>query len=167
VIGRDGVSSRSLVDRFIGLPALPHDTEKEFLINYSDHTDQTTSTMDLQELAERAIKIHDLYEELNRRDRGRGWTREEFMLGFVGDIGDLAKLVMAQEGAREMPGGREALEHELADCLWSVLILAHHYHVNLGAAFTRTMDELDQSISERLSASEPVQPDLVPMMKTT
>ena len=149
------------------MPALPHDTEKEFLINYSDHTDQTTSTMDLQELAERAIKIHDLYEELNRRDRGRGWTREEFMLGFVGDIGDLAKLVMAQEGAREMPGGREALEHELADCLWSVLILAHHYHVNLGAAFTRTMDELDQSISERLSASEPVQPGLVPMMKTT
>jgi NTP pyrophosphatase (non-canonical NTP hydrolase) len=144
-----------------------HDSEKELLMNYSDRTDETTSTMDLQELAERAIKIHDLYEELNRRDRGRGWTREEFMLGFVGDIGDLAKLVMAQEGAREMPGGREALEHELADCLWSVLILAHHYHVNLGAAFTRTMDELDQSISERLSASEPVQPGLVPMMKTT
>jgi NTP pyrophosphatase (non-canonical NTP hydrolase) len=144
-----------------------HDTEKELLMNYSDRTDRTTSTMDLQELAERAIKIHDLYEELNRRDRGRGWTREEFMLGFVGDIGDLAKLVMAQEGAREMPGGREALEHELADCLWSVLILAHHYHVNLGAAFTRTMDELDQSISERLSASESVQPGLVPMMKTT
>ena len=72
------------------------------------------------------------------------------MLGFVGDIGDLAKLVMAQEGAREMPGGREALEHELADCLWSVLILAHHYHVNLGAAFTRTMEELDQLISGRL-----------------
>lgn len=79
-------------------------------MNYSDRTDQTTSAMDLQELAERAIKIHDLYEELNRRDHGRGWTREEFMLGFVGDIGDLAKLVMAQEGAREMPGGREALE---------------------------------------------------------
>ena len=93
--------------------ASPHDTEKELLMNYSDRTDQTTSTMDLQELAERAIKIHDLYAELNRRDRGRGWTREEFMLGFVGDIGDLAKLVMAQEGAREMPGGREALEHEL------------------------------------------------------
>ena len=29
--------------------------------------------------------------------RGRTWTREEFMLGFVGDVGDLAKLVMAAE----------------------------------------------------------------------
>lgn len=74
------------------------------------------------------------------------------MLGFVGDVGDLAKLVMAEEGAREMPGGREALEHELADCLWSVLILAYRYDVNLGAAFERTMDELDQAISTRLSA---------------
>jgi hypothetical protein len=50
---------------------------------------------------------------LNRRERGRSWTREEFLLGFVGDVGDLAKLVMAQEGARDMPGGRRALEHEL------------------------------------------------------
>ncbi|WP_405796899.1 hypothetical protein [Streptomyces sp. NBC_01506] len=63
------------------------------------------------------------------------------MLGFVGDVGDLAKLVMAEDGARP-GGGREALEHELADCLWSVLILDH--------AFRRTMDELDSSISAQL-----------------
>ncbi|MFC8080417.1 MazG nucleotide pyrophosphohydrolase domain-containing protein [Streptomyces sp. NPDC057307] len=50
-----------------------------------------------------------------------------------------------------MPGGgREALEHELADCLWSVLILAHRYGVDLDHAFRRTMDELDSSISARL-----------------
>jgi transposase len=69
------------------------------------------------------------------------WTQEEFMLGFVGDVGDLAKLVMAEAGAREMPGGRTALEHELADCLWSVLILAHRYDIDLEAAFRRTMAE--------------------------
>lgn len=105
--------------------------------------------MDLDELQRRALRIHDLYDELNLRERGRVWTREEFMLGFVGDVGDLAKIVMAQEGAREMAGGRAALEHELADCLWSVLILAHRYDVDLDAAFRRTMDELDQSITAR------------------
>ncbi|MFC9619442.1 MazG nucleotide pyrophosphohydrolase domain-containing protein [Streptomyces sp. NPDC056930] len=101
--------------------------------------------MDLNELQRRALRIHDLYDELNLRERGRVWTREEFMLGFVGDVGDLAKLVMAQEGARDMPGGRPALEHELADCLWSVLVLAHRYNVDLNAAFLRTMDELDRA----------------------
>jgi NTP pyrophosphatase (non-canonical NTP hydrolase) len=111
--------------------------------------------LDLGRLKEQALKVHDLYEELNHRERGRGWTRdregEEFMLGFVGDVGDLAKLVMAQEGAREVAGGRAALEHELADCLWSVLILAHHYGVDLPEAFTRAMNELDHALSTRLA----------------
>lgn len=106
--------------------------------------------MDLVELQERALRIHGLYDALNHQERGRTWTREEFMLGFVGDVGDLAKLVMAQEGAREMPGGRAALEHELADCLWSVLILSHCYDVDLAEVFERTMGELDEAISARL-----------------
>lgn len=105
--------------------------------------------MELHELQARALRIHDLYDELNLHARGRVWTREEFMLGFVGDVGDLAKLVMVQEGARP-GGGREALEHELADCLWSVLILAHRYGVDLDAAFRRTMDDLDNSIRAQL-----------------
>ncbi|MFB7752347.1 MazG nucleotide pyrophosphohydrolase domain-containing protein [Streptomyces sp. NPDC056121] len=105
---------------------------------------------ELDELLQRARRIHDLYDRLNLHERGRVWTREEFMLGFMGDVGDLAKLVMAQEGAREVPGGRQALEHELADCLWSVLILAHRYGVDLRAAFGRTMTELEQAITARL-----------------
>jgi NTP pyrophosphatase (non-canonical NTP hydrolase) len=107
--------------------------------------------MDLDQLLQRALRIHDLYDDLNRHERGRVWTREEFMLGFAGDFGDLAKLVMAEEGAREVPGGRAALEHELADCLWSVLILAYRYDVDLEAAFCRTMGELDASIRARLT----------------
>jgi NTP pyrophosphatase (non-canonical NTP hydrolase) len=98
------------------------------------------------------LQIRDLYDELNRRERGRTWTREEFMLGFAGDVGDLAKLVMAAEGAREMPGGRAALGHELADCLWAVLVLASAYDVDLDAEFHRTMDDLSAGIRSRLAA---------------
>ncbi|MYW63110.1 nucleotide pyrophosphohydrolase [Streptomyces sp. SID8379] len=108
--------------------------------------------MNVDELLRQALRIHDLYDELNLRERGRVWTREEFMLGFVGDVGDLAKLVMAEEGAREVPGGRTALEHELADCLWSVLILAHRYDVNLEDAFCRTMTELETAIGRDVAA---------------
>ncbi|XHL89450.1 MazG nucleotide pyrophosphohydrolase domain-containing protein [Streptomyces niveus] len=50
-------------------------------------------------------------------------------------------------------GGRAALEHELTDCLWSVLILAHRYGVDLDQAFRRTMDELGTSIRAQLPPS--------------
>ncbi|MFE7719710.1 nucleotide pyrophosphohydrolase [Nocardia rhizosphaerihabitans] len=106
--------------------------------------------MDLQQLQRQAIAVHDLYDELNLAERGRIWDRQDFMLGFMGDAGDLAKLVMAAEGTRTMPGGRAALEHELADCLWSVLILAHRYEVDLPAAFMRSMTELEEAIGARL-----------------
>jgi hypothetical protein len=89
----------------------------------SESVPEPSPHSDLDALRARALRIHDLYQELNQCERGRGWSREEFMLGFLGDVGDLAKLVTAAEGARDMPGGKPALEHELADCLWSVLIL--------------------------------------------
>ncbi|KAA8877369.1 nucleotide pyrophosphohydrolase [Nocardia colli] len=108
--------------------------------------------MDIRELQARAMTIHDLYDALNLAERGRTWTRADFMLGFVGDVGDLAKLVMAAEGTRAMPGGKAALEHELADCLWSVLILAQRYEVDLESVFTQTMGELEEIISTRLAS---------------
>jgi len=108
--------------------------------------------MSLHELRARALQIQDLYYRLNERERGRRWTNEETMLGFVGDVGDLAKLVMAQEGARDVPGGRVALAHELADCLWSVLVLAHAYGIDLESEFQSTMRDLERSITVRLDA---------------
>ncbi|MBD0420241.1 hypothetical protein H0H10_13905 [Streptomyces sp. TRM S81-3] len=69
----------------------------------------------------------------------------------MGDVGDLAKQVLVQEGARSgRPDSQAALEHELADCLWSVLILAHRYGIDLESAFVRTMGELEKTISARL-----------------
>lgn len=108
---------------------------------------------DLDRLRERALQIKNLYDDLNQAERGRTWTREEFMLGFTGDVGDLAKLVMAQEGARDVPGGREALGHELADCLWSVLVIANAYDVDLVAEFDRTMNELSTAIRSQLDGA--------------
>ncbi|AEE44604.1 nucleotide pyrophosphohydrolase [Cellulomonas fimi] len=73
---------------------------------------------------------------------GRSWTREEIMLGFLGDVGDLAKLVQGKAGVRPRDDLDEALAHELADCLWSVLTLADAYDVDLETAFVSTMRSL-------------------------
>ncbi|MGK4584860.1 nucleotide pyrophosphohydrolase [Kitasatospora sp. HPMI-4] len=105
--------------------------------------------MDLNEITGRAMRVHGLYDRLNRTERGRTWSREDFVLGFVGDVGDLAKLTQAAEGVRPAPDGGD-LAHELADCLWSVTVIAELYGIDLAAAFTATTDHLEQSISSRL-----------------
>ncbi|MEO8395172.1 MAG: MazG nucleotide pyrophosphohydrolase domain-containing protein, partial [Chloroflexota bacterium] len=71
---------------------------------------------------------------------------DEIALGFVGDVGDLAKLVIAQNGVRDIPDAREKLAHELSDCLWSIIVLAHNYGFDLETVFMENMDTLSQQI---------------------
>jgi NTP pyrophosphatase (non-canonical NTP hydrolase) len=73
------------------------------------------------------------------RRYGRRWTAEEIMLGFVGDVGDLAKLVQGKAGVRPTPDLDEKVAHELADCLWCVFTLADEYGVDLEWSFSETM----------------------------
>ncbi len=102
--------------------------------------------MDFQKLTDRAMSIRRLYEEKERELYGSPWTSEEIALGFVGDVGDLAKLIVAENGKRNIPDSRSKLEHELADCLWSVIVLANLHGIDLEDAFLKTMDELENQI---------------------
>ncbi|WP_235915428.1 MazG nucleotide pyrophosphohydrolase domain-containing protein [Puerhibacterium puerhi] len=88
----------------------------------------------------RAVRAQHAAMELERY--GRSWTPEEIMLGFLGDVGDLAKLVQGKAGVRPRDDLDAALAHELADCLWSVLTLADAYGVDLEAAFDATVRDL-------------------------
>lgn len=72
------------------------------------------------------------------------------MRGFVGDVGDLVKLTMAEDGIRTIADSRGKIAHELADCLWSVIVIADKYGVDLTESFLTTMDELEQKIDSEL-----------------
>jgi NTP pyrophosphatase (non-canonical NTP hydrolase) len=98
-------------------------------------------------LVERAQAIRGRYAELERERFGREWTAEELMLGLVKDVGDLAVLVQAKEGVRGAEDIDAELAHELADCLWSLLVLAERYGVDLERAFAATMDDLEARLS--------------------
>jgi NTP pyrophosphatase (non-canonical NTP hydrolase) len=106
--------------------------------------------MDVAELQEQARVIRSRYARQEARHYGRSWSPEEIMLGFVGDVGDLAKLVQGNAGVRERVDLDAALAHELADCLWSIFTLADCYDVDLESAFAITMKQL----SEHLDALE-------------
>jgi NTP pyrophosphatase (non-canonical NTP hydrolase) len=98
-------------------------------------------------LVERALAVRRAYAALEQERFGREWTGEELMLGFVKDVGDLALLVQAAEGVREADDAAAGLAHELADCLWSLIVLADRYGIDLEQAFTDTMDELEARLA--------------------
>ena len=61
-------------------------------------------------------------------------------------MGDLAALIQESLGVRGSRSKEEVknnLSHELADCLWAILILADKLQINLVDAFDKTMGELE------------------------
>lgn len=108
--------------------------------------------MELRDATETAMELRSLYEALESELHGRPWDVSQIALGFVGDVGDLAKLVQAAAGVRAIPDARAKLAHELADCLWAILVLAHELDVDLEAAFEETMVELKTAVRSRLGS---------------
>jgi len=104
--------------------------------------------MDFQKIIERAIEIRKQYADKEKQLYGSSWTNEEIALGFVGDVGDLAKLVIAEGGKRNIANSKDKLEHELADCLWSIIVLAQVHDIDLESSFVNTMNELEMHLME-------------------
>ena len=104
--------------------------------------------MEFQKLINRAIEIRKQYEAKEKQLYGSSWTSEEIALGFVGDVGDLVKLIAAVNGKRIIANANDKLAHELSDCLWSVIVLSHIHGIDLENSFTNTMNELEKHLSE-------------------
>lgn len=102
--------------------------------------------MTFQEIQARALEIRAEYQIYEEKTYGKCWTREQIAQGFVGDVGDLMKLVLAKSGVRDIEEADEKIAHELSDCLWSVIVLANKYNVDLENAFTKTMDRLESRV---------------------
>jgi len=103
--------------------------------------------MNFDDLQKRAIEIRKQYDAFNAAKRGVTWNEQDLMAGFVGDVGKLSKIIMAKHGLRGMDDIDAKLAHELSDCLWSVLVLADKYKIDLAAEFAKTMDELQARIA--------------------
>jgi NTP pyrophosphatase (non-canonical NTP hydrolase) len=107
--------------------------------------------MNFDDLQQRAVEIRNKYDKLNQEKRGIRWNEQQLMAGFVGDVGDLSKIIMAKHGLREMDDVDDKLAHELSDCLWSVLVLASKYRIDLPKEFMKTMNMLDKRIDDGMA----------------
>src|SRR6266567_4671723 len=101
---------------------------------------------EFSDLQKRAMDIRTRYNELNKQHGHKAWDGSAYVMGLAGDIGDLLKLVMAKENFSDVKGGGDVIDklrHELGDCLWSLLVIAEYYSIDLKEAFLGTMDELE------------------------
>jgi NTP pyrophosphatase (non-canonical NTP hydrolase) len=108
--------------------------------------------MKLSDLEKSALQLNDLYEQLEIKRYGRIWTTEELALGFMGDVGDLAKLIQAHAGVRTIDDCKAKLGHELSDCLWSIIVIANKCGIDLEAEFVKNTRELAEYVAGELDA---------------
>ncbi len=104
------------------------------------------SNRSFQEINELALKVRAQYLKMEKKKYGKQRTAGEIMQGFVVDVGDLTREVMKQSGIRDGKD-RQKLIHELCDCLYSVLVLADKYKVNLEKEFPENMRALSEKIN--------------------
>ena len=110
--------------------------------------------MDFEQATRRAREVRGLLAEVEVGRHGRAWNVEDIALGFVGDVGDLAKLVQAAAGIRDANDLDARLAHELGDCLWAVLVLSDKLDVDLERAFRETMDQLEAWARREIASEE-------------
>lgn len=105
--------------------------------------------MTFQQIISKALEVRKKFSQFEKQKYGREWTKEELVHGFIGDVGDLSKLVQAKNGVRDIQNADEKMKHELADCLWSVIAIADAYDIDLEQSFTETMNELESKLNEQ------------------
>jgi hypothetical protein len=115
--------------------------------------------MDLTEASVLSRRVRDLYHALETHHEGSTWDVKDDMLGFVNDVGAVARRVMASEG-RWAPEGDvpTLLGGKLAECLWWILVLADRLEVDLDAVFPSTLGEIESRLrasASRLPGPEP------------
>jgi NTP pyrophosphatase (non-canonical NTP hydrolase) len=104
--------------------------------------------MELQKIIHRAMDLRRQYEKKETELYGSPSTSVEIVQGFAGDVTNLVKLVMAEQGQRKIANSKEKLEAQLAHCLWSVVVIAEMHKVDLATAFMEAMDRLEAHLLE-------------------
>ena len=102
---------------------------------------------DLKDLMAQAEVIRLKYEEMHAKNGEPAWGVRDYAMGFVGDVGDLQKLIMAKQNLRQIDDVDAKLAHELADCLWSILVIANYYGLDLEKEFKNTMSHIADRIT--------------------
>ncbi|MCX6742664.1 MAG: hypothetical protein NT116_00320 [Candidatus Parcubacteria bacterium] len=102
--------------------------------------------MEFKEIISRANQIKDKYNAMHKTQAEPVWGISEYAQGFVGDVGELMDLIMVKHGFKRASDLELKLKHELADCLYSICVIAQELNIDLEKEFLKTMTEIENKI---------------------
>lgn len=104
----------------------------------------------IEELTKLATDLRNKFEEYETRACNRPWTNVELAAAFNADVGKLTKLIMIKEGLlKDADFSNQQLEHELADCLWCILVFAKKYNIDLEQAMLEMAEKTKKKFNKR------------------
>lgn len=95
---------------------------------------------DIRTLEQRALEIRRKYDDRERSRNTQPWDALKLAKGLKKDVTELIDIIQAGDI------NDRKLSHELADCFWSVLVIARKLDVDIERAFWTTMGELDNRL---------------------
>lgn len=104
--------------------------------------------MEFKDLSKKVKKVKEAYEELSRKKKKKVWGATEYAQGLAGDTGDLIKLLVLSDTNAKDKKLHNKICHELADCLWSVIVLAQELNVDIEKELLINMEYLKQKLDE-------------------
>lgn len=103
--------------------------------------------MDFKRIIREAKDIKFAFDDLNRRRGEDVWQAREYADGLAGDVGDLIKLLVKYQKS-ESDDTLKKIRHEIADCLWSLILLSQELNVDLEKEILINLEYLKQKYLE-------------------
>ena len=104
--------------------------------------------MEFKDLIKRTREIKRAYDALSRKQGRPAWLTSDYMQGLIGDVGDLAKLVVKRKRAGASKKIDREIAKELSDILYMVVVIAEELSLNLEREYKVNLEFLEQKLRE-------------------
>lgn len=100
-----------------------------------------------KKMAAKAVAIRKRYSKFDRKE----WRIEQVFMGLVKDVGDLSKVLMIYNGYRDDLNKKteSMIGHELADMLYSIMVIANKIGINLEKSFWDNMKNIESKLKDK------------------
>jgi hypothetical protein len=104
--------------------------------------------LQLDDIADRAIKIREKYHALEKKHHGVEWSVEEDALAFLTDAGLVGRLTMSQQG--RWPANDEdlsQLKHKLGENIWWLIVLSKRMNIDIVEAVQTFLETTENKLN--------------------
>jgi|GEM_PF-1641067 len=100
--------------------------------------------MELSKLVEAGNIIDDAYIRSGKAKKYGKRTPLVYAGFLMTDFGELVEQIMAKEKFRDGKDIDKKIEHELADCLWAILMIAKHLDIDLEKSYLQMIKDVQE-----------------------